>query len=123
MEDYLIKKDNYKFNNILSDSYNFNEQFYILNKSNKADGSIKIVYAQYSTLKIGLKLGQLDGETLKNYLEHFEDGEYKVWNPATRNYKKYNFIVTKKSPKMICSKFGERYSEFDVVLEKSSEVI
>lgn len=123
MEDYLIKKETYKFSDILSEGYEFDEQAVVLNKSIKADGSIKVIYASYNTITIGIKLGQLDGETIKEYNDNFIDGEYEVWNPNTRSYKKYNFIVTKGSKKLVYSKYGERYAEFDVVLEKSSEVV
>lgn len=122
MEDYLIKKGTYKFSNILTEGYEFDEQPVVLNKSIKADGSIKIIYASYNTLTIGINIGQLNGSTIKEYSERFVDGEYEVWNPNTRSYKKYNFIVTKGSKNLIYSKYGESYSEFDVILEKSSEV-
>lgn len=123
MNDYLIKKDDFKFSNILSEGYEFNEQPVVLNKSTKADGSIKVVYAQYTTLSIAIKLGQLDGTVIKEYSDNFTDGQYTVWNPNLRQYKTYNFIVTKNSKNMIYSKAGEKYAEFDIVLEKSSEVV
>lgn len=123
MEDYLIKKGTFKFSDILSEGYDFDEQPEILNKAVKSDGSIKIIYADYNKLNIGITLGQLDGETIKKYSDKFVDGEYEVWNPNLRAYKKYNFIVAKGSKNMIYSKFGERYSESDIVLEKSSEVL
>lgn len=123
MEDYLIKKGDYKFSNILSKGYEFDEQPVVLNKSTKADGSIKVVYAQYTTLSIAIKLGQLDGTTIKEYSDNFTDGQYIVWNPNTRSYKTYNFIVTKNAKNLIYSKDGEKYAEFDIVLEKSSEVV
>lgn len=119
---YLIKKDGYEFDQILSEGYTFNYQPVILNQSTKADGSIKTVYAQYSNINISLKFGNLDGSTIKEYLDNFIDGEYEVWNPNTRTYETYEFIVTKSPLIMISSQNGERYSDLEVTLVKASEV-
>ena len=122
MQDYLIKKGDFKFKQILEKGYEFNKKPTILNKSKKADGSIKIIYAQYDELTIGIKFGNLDGETIKNYSEKFVDGSYTYWDSDSREYKQANFIVEKGSKVLINSKYGERYDDFDVVLTKSSEV-
>lgn len=122
MQDYLIKKGDFKFKQILEKGYEFNKQPTVLNKSQKADGSIKVIYAQYDDLTIGIKFGNLDGETLKNYSEKFIDGVYDYWDSDLREYKQANFIVEKGSKVLINSKHGERYDDFDVILTKSSEV-
>ncbi len=122
MQDYLIKKDDFKFSQILEKGYIFNKQPVVLNKSQKADGSIKIIYAQYNDLTISIKFGNLDGDTIKIYNEQFTDGLYEYWDVDTKTYKQANFIVEKGKKTMLSSKNGERYNDFDVVLTKSSEV-
>ena len=76
MQDYLIKKDGFKFSQILEKGYVYENNPVVLNKSQKADGSIKIVYAQYNELEIGITFGNLDGDTIKQYNEKFTDGLY-----------------------------------------------
>jgi len=119
---YLIKKDGYEFDQILSEGYTFDYQPVVLNQSTKADGTIKTVYAQYSNITISLKFGNLDGATIKVYSEKFVDGEYEVWNPHTREYETYEFVVTKNPLSIISTNNGERYADFEVQLTKSGEV-
>lgn len=122
MQDYLIKKDGFKFSQILEKGYVYENNPVILNKSQKADGSIKIIYAQYNELTISLKFGNLDGDTIKNYNDKFTDGVYEYWDTDSKTYKQANFIVEKGKKTMLSSKHGEKYDDFDVVLTKSSEV-
>ena len=122
MQDYLIKKDNFKFSQILEKGYVYQNNPVVLNKSQKADGSIKIIYAQYKELTISIKFGNLDGDTIKDYNNRFTDGLYEYWDVDTKTYKQANFIVEKGDKTMISSKNGERYDDFDVILTKSSEV-
>lgn len=122
MQDYLIKKDDFKFSQILEKGYIYENSPVVLNKSQKADGSIKIIYAQYNDLTISIKFGNLDGDTIKIYNEQFTDGLYEYWDVDTKTYKQANFIVEKGKKTMLSSKNGERYNDFDVVLTKSSEV-
>lgn len=121
MQDYLIKKDDFKFNQILEKGYIYENSPVVLNKNQKADGSIKIIYAQYNELTISIKFGNLDGDTIKIYNDKFVDGIYEYWDVDTKTYKQANFIVEKGKKTMISSKNGERYNDFDVVLTKSSE--
>jgi hypothetical protein len=123
ISNYLIKKDGYEFDQILAEGYSFDYQPVILNQSTKADGTIKIVYAQYSNIKITLKFGNLNGTTIKEYLENFTDGDYQVWNPNSGEYETYEFIVTKSPLIMISSQNGERYSDLEITLTKSGESI
>ena len=122
MQDYLIKKDGFKFSQILEKGYVYENNPVILNKSQKADGSIKIIYAQYKELTISIKFGNLDGDTIKDYNNRFTDGLYEYWDVDTKTYKQANFIVEKGKKTMLSSKHGERYDDFDVILTKSSEV-
>ena len=122
MQDYLIKKDGFKFSQILEKGYVYENNPVVLNKSQKADGSIKIIYAQYKELTISIKFGNLDGDTIKDYNNRFTDGLYEYWDVDTKTYKQANFIVEKGDKTMLSSKNGEKYDDFDVVLTKSSEV-
>lgn len=122
MQDYLIKKDGFKFSQILEKGYVYENNPVVLNKSQKADGSIKIIYAQYNELEISITFGNLDGDTIKDYNSRFTDGLYEYWDTDTKTYKQANFIVEKGKKKMLSSKHGEKYDDFDVVLTKSSEV-
>lgn len=122
MQDYLIKKDGFKFSQILEKGYVYENNPVILNKSQKADGSIKIIYAQYNELEISITFGNLDGDTIKDYNSRFTDGLYEYWDTDTKTYKQAYFIVEKGKKKMLSSKRGEKYDDFDVVLTKSSEV-
>ena len=122
MKDYLIKKDNYKFSQILESGYVYENKPVVLNKSQKADGTIKIIYAQYNELIISITFGNLSGDIIKDYNEHFTDGVYEYWDVDTKTYKQANFIVEKGSKTMLSQNNGERYDDFDVVLTKASEV-
>ena len=122
MQDYLIKKDGFKFSQILEKGYVYENNPVVLNKSQKADGSIKIIYAQYKELTISIKFGNLDGDTIKDYNNRFTDGLYEYWDVDAKTYKQANFIVEKGDKTMLSSKNGERYDDFDVILTKSSEV-
>ena len=117
---YLIKKGTFEFDQILSEGYSFDYQPVVLNKSTKADGTIKVIYAQYSNITISLKFGHLNGTTFKSYSSQFTDGTYTVWNPNTQAYETYNFIVEKSPAIMISQNIGELYTDYDVVLTKSS---
>lgn len=122
MQDYLIKKGDFKFSQILEKGYKYENNPVVLNKSQKADGSIKIIYAQYNELTISITFGNLDGNTIKEYNNRFTDGLYEYWDIDTKTYKQANFIVEKGKKTMLSSKHGERYDDFDVTLTKSSEV-
>lgn len=119
---YLIKKDGFEFSNILSGNYILSNQPEILRKTKMSNGNIKVIYADYSSLTISIKFGQLDGATIKEYSDKFVDGVYEYWDTDTRTYKTANFIVTKGDKVMLNSNNGERYDDFDILLEKSSEV-
>ena len=119
---YLLKKDNFEFENILSENYIFDEQPVVLKKSTMANGNIRIIYADHTSLKIKIKFGRLDGATIKSYDEKLVDGEYSYWDSNTRTHKAANFIVSKDAKSMITSKNNEMYNDFEVILEKSSEV-
>lgn len=119
---YLIKKDEFEFTQILSEGYTFDQQPVILNQTTQADGTLKTVYAQYDVITISLKFGHLNGTTLADYYSKFVDGEYEVWNPNTADYESYNFVVTKKASSMISMLNGEMYTDYEVILVKSSEV-
>lgn len=122
MQDYLLKKDGFKFSQILESGYVYANNPVRLNKSTKADGSIKIVYAQYNSLTISITFGNLSGDVIKEYNSRFTDGVYEYWDVDTKTYKQANFIVEKGDKTMLNSKNGERYDDFDIVLTKSSEV-
>lgn len=122
MQDYLIKKGDFKFSQILEKGYKYENNPVVLNKNQKADGTIKVTYAQYTKLEIGITFGNLDGDTIKSYNDNFTDGLYTYWDVDTKSYKQANFIVEKGKKTMLSSKNGERYDDFDVVLTKSSEV-
>lgn len=122
MQDYLIKKGDFKFSQILEKGYKYENNPVVLNKSQKADGTIKIIYAQYTELEIGITFGNLDGDTIKSYNDNFTDGLYTYWDVDTKSYKQAYFIVEKGKKTMLSSKHGERYDDFDVTLTKSSEV-
>lgn len=122
MQDYLIKKGDFKFSQILEKGYKYENNPVVLNKSQKADGSIKIIYAQYNELTISITFGNLDGNTIKEYNNRFTDGLYEYWDVDTKSYKQAYFIVEKGKKTMLSSKHGERYDDFDVTLIKSSEV-
>ena len=59
---------------------------------------------------------------MKEYSDNFGDGEYEVWNPNTREYETYDFVVTKNPVSMISMLNGERYTDYEVILTKASEV-
>lgn len=122
ISNYLIRRGSFKFSQILSEGYVVEEKPVVLSQTTKADGTIKTIYAQYKTLVISLKFGHLDGETIQEYLDELTDGEYEIWNPNTRQYESYNFVVDKGILTMISSLHGEDYSDLEVTLTKSSEV-
>lgn len=121
----LLKHKNFVFENILSGGYNIVEdQADVLSKMTMADGSIKRNYGQMSKTKIRVKFSQLDKNTFKEYMSHFEENEdvYSYFSLKKQTMLTKKFSVTFPETSVLSITNNHRYDEFEVVLEQCGEV-
>lgn len=119
---YLLKKGFFEFNKILKSGYKIDEQEAVTEIKQFANGKRKKIKSGYEDCIITLSFGGLDGKLTKVYLENLVDGEYTYWSVKERKYKRANFLVTIPE-QVINSALDEQYfDDFDVTLQKSSEV-
>lgn len=119
---YLLKKDNYEFNKILAGGYDIDEQEAVTKIIQFSNGKRKKIKSGYNDCIITLTFGGLDANTIKEYLEKLTDGEYEYWSIISKSYKKANFLTTKPPLKMISALDEQYFDDFEVTLQKSSEV-
>lgn len=119
---YLLKKGDYEFNKILAGGYNIDEQEAVTEIKQFANGKRKKILSGYEDCIITLTFGGLDGKTVKDYIANLIDGEYEYWSVKNGGYKKANFLVTMPSQSMISALDEQYFDDFEVTLQKSSEV-
>lgn len=119
---YLLKKGDYEFNKILASGYIINEQEAITEIKQFANGKRKKIKSGFEDCIITLTFGGLDGNTTKEYIANLIDGEYEYWSVKEKAYKRANFLVTMPSQTMLSALEGQYFDDFEVTLQKSSEV-
>lgn len=119
---YLLKKETYEFNKILSAGYKIDEQESVTDIRQLANGKRKKILSGYEDCIIKITFGGLDGNTTKEYINNLTDGTYTYWSIKYKTYKQANFIVTMPEQSMINALDEQSFEDFEVKLQKSSEV-
>lgn len=121
----LKKKENntyFDFDKILVNGYKINEQPNLINKKQFVNGRRKKIITNYTDVVIEINLGCFDGDTLYDYLQKLEDGEYMYYSLKDKQYKSANFIVTLPEQTINNSASEVIVGDFTAVLEKSGDV-
>lgn len=121
----LKKKENntyFDFDRILVNGYKINEQPNLINKKQFVNGRRKKIITNYTDVVIEINLGCFDGDTLYDYLQKLEDGEYMYYSLKDKQYKSANFIVTLPEQTINNSASEVIVDDFTAVLEKSGDV-
>lgn len=119
---YLLKKNNYEFNKILSNGYKIDEQEAVTEIVQYSNGKRKKIKSGYEDCIITLTFGGLDGNTTKEYIENLIDGQYEYWSVKNKTYKTANFLVTMPEQSIINALDEQYFDDFEVTLQKASEV-
>lgn len=120
----LLKHGNFEFKNILSGGYNIlPNQPKILTEITMAGGAIKRNYGEMPKTTIKIKFGRLDGNTYREYINHFSLPEdyYTYFDTNTGEYYTKKFFVTRPEDSLINTK-NEMHDEFEITLEQCGEV-
>lgn len=119
MSDYLIKIGSTKLRYILRGGYNIQEnQDIVLDSKTMADGTERRNIAEKKKTTIGITFSQIDGATLKSYIDLWqEDFTAEYWSKDDREYKTGTFRVNDKPSNSMLYSPDEIYDEFEVVLE------
>lgn len=121
----LKKKENntyFDFEKILVNGYKINEQPNLINKKQFVNGRRKKIITNYTDVVIEINLGCFDGDTLYDYLQKLEDGEFMYYSLKDKQYKSANFIVTLPEQTINNSASEVIVGDFTAVLEKSGDV-
>lgn len=121
----LKKKENntyFDFDKILVNGYKINEQPNLINKKQFVNGRRKKIITNYIDVVIEINLGCFDGDTLYDYLQKLDDGEYMYYSLKDKQYKSANFIVTLPEQTINNSASEVIVGDFTAVLEKSGDV-
>lgn len=121
----LKKKENntyFDFDKILVNGYKINEQPNLINKKQFVNGRRKKIITNYTDVVIEINLGCFDGDTLYDYLQKLQDGEYMYYSLKDKQYKSANFIVTLPEQTINNSASEVIVGDFTAVLEKSGDV-
>lgn len=121
----LLKHGDFIFKNILSGGYNILEKSPdVIAKIKMADGTEKRNYGDMPKTYIKVKFGQLDKNTYKEYMSHFENNEdvYSYFSPRNQAILTANFFVNFPENSLLYGTNEEqRYDEFEVILEQCGE--
>lgn len=112
----------YDFDKILLSGYEIDEQPNIISKKQFANGKRKKIQTEYTDVIIKVNFGCFDGDTLADYLENLQDGEYQYYSLKDKEKKNANFIVTLPTQKVQSSANEIIVDDFEAILEKSSDV-
>lgn len=119
MSDYLLKIGNTKLKYILSGGYQIQEnQEIILSTKVMADGTERRNIAEKRKTIIKIQFSQIDGITLKNYNDLWqEDFTAEYWSKDDRMYKTALFRLSKKPSNSMLNSPKEIFDEFDITME------
>lgn len=119
MSDYLVKIGTTKLRYILRGGYNIQEnQDIVLEKKTMADGTERKNIAEKKKTTIGITFSQIDGVTLKSYIDLWQgDFTAQYWSKDDRTYKTATFRLSEMPTNSMLYSKDEIYDEFDIVLE------
>lgn len=119
MSDYLVKIGTTKLRYILRGGYNIQEnQDIVLESKTMADGTERKNIAEKKKTTIGITFSQIDGVTLKSYIDLWQgDFTAQYWSKDDRTYKTATFRLSEMPTNSMLYSKDEIYDEFDIVLE------
>lgn len=121
----LLKHNDFEFENILSGGYSITEdEPDVLSEATMADGSIRRNYGKMPKTNITIKFSQLNKDTYKEYMSHFQQNEdiYSYFSPKQQKMLTKKFYVTFPETSILSTNKSHRYDEFEVTLEQCGEV-
>ena len=119
MQDYLVKIGNTKLNYILRGGYNIQEnQDIVLDSKTMADGTERRNIAEKKKTTISIKFSQIDGLTLKNYNQLWQnDFTATYWSKDEQIYKTGTFRLNEKPINSMLNSPNEIFDEFEITME------
>ena len=119
MKDYLVKINDVALKFILSGGYQIQEnQEIVLATATMADGTERRNIAEKRKTIIKIKFSQIDGETLQQYINLWNnDFEMEYWSKDERLYKTGTFRLESKPANSMLYSTKEIYDEFEVAME------
>lgn len=119
MSDYLIKIGTTKLGYILRGGYNIHEnEDIVLDSKVMADGTLRRNIAEKKKTTINVKFSQIDGITLKTYIDLLQgDFTMEYWSKDDRDYKVGTFRLNEQPTNSMLYSPGEVYDEFEITLE------
>lgn len=122
----LLKKKNdddtyFDFETILQSGYKITEQPNLISKKQFVNGRRKKIVTSYVDAVINIDLGCFDGNTLAEYVNKLQDGEYQYYSLKDKQMKNANFIVTLPELQVDNSASEVFVSDFTAILEKSGD--
>lgn len=121
----LLKHGDFSFSHILSGGYNITEdEPDVISEVVMADGTIKRNYRQMPKTNIKVKFSQLNKDTYKEYMSHFQNNEdiYSYFSPRKQEILTKKFFVTFPETSILSTTKNHRYDEFEVELKQCGEV-
>lgn len=121
----LLKHGDFEFQNILSGGYKIlSNKPHVLSEMIMADGTIKRNYGDMPKTTIKVKFGNLDRETYRQYISHFQLPEdiYTFFNTDTGEMLTKKFFVTRPEDNLeYADDLEEIHKEFEITLQQCGE--
>ena len=121
----LLKHGDFEFQNILSGGYKIlSNKPHVLSEMTMADGTIKRNYGDMPKTTIKVKFGNLDRETYRQYISHFQlpEDTYTFFNTDTGEMLTKKFFVTRPEDNLeYADDLEETHKEFEITLQQCGE--
>ncbi|MBQ8043593.1 MAG: hypothetical protein IJ272_05530 [Clostridia bacterium] len=121
----LLKHGDFEFQNILSGGYKIlSNKPHVLSEMTMADGTIKRNYGEMPKTTIKVKFGNLDRETYRQYISHFQlpEDTYTFFNTDTGEMLTKKFFVTRPEDNLeYADDLEETHKEFEITLQQCGE--
>lgn len=122
----LLKHNNFEFKNILRNGYKVLPNIQkVVKEIEMADGTIKRNYGEMPKTQIRVKFGELDKDTYRQYISHFNKPEdvYEYYDPNDGNrYTKKFFVERQEDSLIYVDDIEETHEEFEIILNQCGEV-
>lgn len=121
----LLKHGDFEFQNILSGGYKIlPNKPHVLSETTMANGTIKRNYGDMPKTTIKVKFGNLDRETYRQYISHFQlpEDTYTFFNTDTGEMLTKKFFVTRPEDNLeYADDLEETHKEFEITLQQCGE--
>ena len=121
----LLKHGDFEFQNILSGGYKIlSNKPHVLSEMTMANGTIKRNYGEMPKTTIKVKFGNLDRETYRQYISHFQlpEDTYTCFNTDTGEMLTKKFFVTRPEDNLeYADDLEETHKEFEITLQQCGE--